>query len=88
MTVAKRPDGINAIGNDALEVLERYTMFPWPMLKTQVERNEADPLNLTVDDLERTIDVLREAIARFSSPEKGQKAAEELRALVTKLRGG
>jgi len=78
---SKRPADVGVFAGRVLDVLERYTMFPWPLLKTQAERNGCDPLGLTPEDLPALLDDVEVALARFTSPEKATAAMNELRRL-------
>lgn len=82
---AKRPDDVSEITNATLDVLERYTMFPWPLLKTQAEKLLLDPKQLDADGLSLCVDEIHAALNRFTSAEKADRAATELRDLAFKL---
>lgn len=69
-----------------LDVLERYTMFPWPLLKTQAERVLLDPVHLDVDALALVLDDLAKSLGRFTSTDKSERARNELNELLVKLR--
>lgn len=78
---AKRPADVGAFAGRVLDVLERHTMFPWPLLKTQAERGGIDPASLSAADLPRILDDIERALARFTSPEKAALARQELASL-------
>lgn len=75
---AKRPADVGAYAARVLDVLERHTMFPWPLLKTQAERAGLDPSALAADQLRLILDDIEKALARFTSPEKAAVARQEL----------
>jgi hypothetical protein len=78
-----RPRGLNTLSTQIFELLARYTMFPWPVLKTQCERAGIDPFHLTPADLdEQLLDKLAAGVARFTSPAKGAEVRGELAALA------
>lgn len=79
---AKRPADVGAYAGRVLDVLERHTMFPWPLLKTQAERAGLDPAALAPADLRVILDDVEKALARFTSPEKAALARVELQALT------
>ena len=83
---SKRPEDVGAVSAQALDVLERYTMFPWPLLKTQSERRGFDPKQLDVSALAACLDELVAGIARFTSAEKADRARQELASLIDSLR--
>jgi hypothetical protein len=78
-----RPADLAGLSRQVFDVLARYTMFPWPVLKAQAERVRADPLRLTHADLDGPLlEHLAASVARFTSPAKGARAREELAALL------
>lgn len=88
MKSAKRPLGLGPVSAAALDVLERYTMFPWPLLKTQAERMLLDPINLDADALALLMNELCDALASITSAEKAAVARKELSELLARLRMG
>jgi hypothetical protein len=69
-----------------LDILERYTMFPWPLLKTQTERVLLDPVHLDADALALVLDDLARSLARFTSVDRAEHARNELNELLVTLR--
>jgi len=63
-------------------VLERYTAFPWPALKSQCRRRGIDPSSLTPATLGAVIQDLALAVGRFTSMSSGLAVRRELVALL------
>lgn len=82
--LTKRPPGIafNALSEAVFEVLSDYTAFPWPVMLAQCKRVAADPANLTKKTLSDAMPHLVMGVARFTSPEKGARVEQALRALL------
>jgi len=76
------PGALSEFSAKVYEVLSRYTAFPWPVMAAQCRRLKLDPANLSAASLQQAAGLLSEGVARFTSPEKGQAVAEELRALM------
>ncbi|AKF10961.1 hypothetical protein [Sandaracinus amylolyticus] len=78
------PQGVQLgkISREVFDALARFTSFPWPVMQAQCRREELDPTALTKSDVERLLPHLATAVARFTSPEKGEQVAEALRAIV------
>lgn len=78
-----RPEGLSDFSGQVFDVLARYTMFPWPVLKTQAERVGVDPARITPVHLDGPLlDYLAAGVARFTSSAKGDQVRGELAALV------
>ena len=71
-----------ALSARVAEVLGRYTSFPWPILIAQCRRVELDPENLTKEGLRRVLPHLVNGVARFTSPDNGERAEQELQKLL------
>jgi hypothetical protein len=84
----KYPEGVtlNVLSMKVFDCLTRYTSFPWPILTAQCKRCQTDPVNLTIDGLERVLPFLVEGVARFTSPQKGELLRQELNSLLSKSR--
>lgn len=79
----KRPEGLSDFSAQVFDVLARYTMFPWPVLKTQAERLGVDPARVAPAHLEGPLlDYLASGVARFTSSAKGAQVRGELAALA------
>ena len=79
------PQGVQLgkTSRDVFDVLARFTSFPWPVMQAQCRREGLDPTSLSRGDVERIIPHLTSAVARFTSPEKGEKVEQALRAIAT-----
>ncbi len=83
MSSAGAPQGLSGLSAQIYEALERYTAFPWPVLKAQCERVRLDPQKLTPRALEGPLlDYLVAGVTRFTNPRKGAMLRDELVALV------
>lgn len=82
--LSRRPNGIelNALSESVFEILVDYTAFPWPLLRTQADRVDADPANLERLTLERLIEPLAKGVARFNTPEAGREVQVALERLI------
>jgi hypothetical protein len=80
--LAKRPPGLNELGNRVFDVLAAYTAFPWPILEAQAKRSELDAYNLEQPQLRALIPKLIEAVASFARPEKVEAATAALQQLL------
>jgi hypothetical protein len=78
----RRPDQLSPLSSQVLDVLQRCTMFPWPLLKTQADRHGIDGAALDVDGLRLIIDDLVKGLERFGSPQKAAAARTDLLALL------
>jgi len=78
------PGGVTLgpLSSRVFEVLARYTAFPWPVLMAQAKRAGHDPTQLTPVSLRQIIPLLSSGVARFTSPQKGEAARQELEALL------
>lgn len=77
---------LNPLAAAVFEVLEQYTVFPWPVLSTQCKRLALDPANLSVADLERLAPLLAQGVARFTTPAHESAVKSKLAALVARFR--
>lgn len=80
MALGNRPPDLSEFANRVFDVLAEHTAFPWPVLKTQCERSGVDPRELMPSQLDRVLDDLVKAVARFTSPEVGEEVRRQLRA--------
>ncbi|MFO0575514.1 MAG: hypothetical protein U1A78_16085 [Polyangia bacterium] len=79
----KRPDGLSGFAGQVFDVLARYTMFPWAVMKTQCERAGVDPYSLSAATLRRELlDNMTAGITRFTSQAKGARARADLEELL------
>ena len=82
--VPKLPPGVelSPLSARVFAVLERYTVFPWPVLAAQCKRQGLDPTCLTAADLTAVTIDLATGVGRFTSPEIAQAVERELESLV------
>jgi hypothetical protein len=78
----RRPDQLSPFSSQVLDVLQRSTMFPWPLLKTQADRHGVDAAALDAASLRLILDDLVKGLERFGSPEKAAAARAALIALT------
>ncbi len=78
------PPGVELgpVSAEVFEILARYTVFPWPVLKSQAVRQKLDPEKLRLEDLPRVIDSLARGVERFTSPSVGVAVRRDLEALL------
>lgn len=82
--LSRRPTGVelNALSESVFEILVIYTAFPWPLLRTQAQRVNADPAALGRPSLKRLIEPLANGVARFNTPEAGREVQLALERLL------
>lgn len=74
-----RPEGLAGFAARVYDILAQYTVFPWPVMKTQCERVGVDPMKLLPSQLdEQLIRHLADGVGRFTRPEKRAHLFEEL----------
>ena len=78
----RRPEQVSPLTSQVLDVLQRSTMFPWPLLKTQADRHGIDGASLDAASLRAILDDLVKGLERFASPEKAAVARSALEALL------
>lgn len=76
------PRALGPLAISVYEVLERYTAFPWPVLKSQCRKNGVDPTQLTPATLGAVIQDLALAVGRFNSMTSGLAVRRELVSLL------
>jgi hypothetical protein len=81
----KLPSGavMSPLAREVFRILERYTVFPWPILAAQCKRAGTDPLHLDTVRLAVLIPLLAAGVGRFTSPEKESAVKRELLGLAT-----
>ncbi len=73
---------LQGLSLQVFDILAKHTAFPWSILKAQCHRIAADPSHLSRDQLcGDLVNYLADGVARFSSPEKGERIRRELKAL-------
>lgn len=82
--LSRRPAGIelNPLSISVFEILVNYTAFPWPLLRTQAERVDVDPANLSSSALAQLVKPLAKGVARFNTPEAGREVQTALERLI------
>lgn len=85
-SLAKLPEGVVLMPLSAkvFDVLARETAFPWAVMLAQCKRCGCDPTALTPSDLKTVLPLLSQGVARFTSPEKGERVRAELDHLVVR----
>lgn len=78
----RRPDQLSPLASQVLDVLQRCTMFPWPLLKTQADRHGIDGAALDTAGLRLILDDLVKGLERFGSPDKAAAARASLQVLL------
>ena len=83
--LTKRPDDteLSPLAQQVLDILGKYTAFPWPVFFAQCRRVNHDPARLGPTELEEILPRLSAGVARFTSPQKGENVERELRALLS-----
>ncbi len=76
------PRALGPLATAVYGVLEKYTSFPWPVLKAQCRRNGIDPLHLSPAMLGALIQDLALAVGRFNSMSAGLSVRRDLVALL------
>ena len=74
------PEGakLSEVALPFIEILRKYTGFPWPVLAAQCKRVGVTPETLTVAALPTLIPFLAAGVGRFTSPEKELAVRKEL----------
>ena len=88
--VGRLPEGVvlGAFAREVFDAIARYAAFPWPVLKTQCERANIDPLTLSPADLEQVLPAIVAGVELFTSPAKGAALRSELLVLLARARQG
>jgi hypothetical protein len=77
-----RPRGMNAFSAQVFEVLERFLVAPWNVLKVECGWRGVDPLNLDANVLEPLIPKLCRHVARMTDDENAAEVERALRILL------
>lgn len=87
-SLGKPPDGVvlAPLSAKVFDVLAQETAFPWPVMVAQCKRCAVDPTALTTTDLKTVTPFLAQGVARFTSPEKGERVRDELEKLIPPTR--
>lgn len=78
MFAVKNSPPLGPLAREVYAVLERYTSFPWPVLKSQCRRNGIDPRALSPTTLGAVLQDLAFAVARFNTVAAGMAVRREL----------
>jgi hypothetical protein len=83
-SLAKLPDGVvlTPLSARVFNILAAETAFPWAVMVAQCKRCSCDPTALTPGDLKTVLPFLSQGVARFTSPEKGERVRGELEKLI------
>ncbi len=76
------PEEMSPHGRRTYEILAHFTMFPGPLLATQLKRHSLDEKSVDAKGIAAALDDIVVAIERFTSPEKGEMVRELLTELV------
>lgn len=77
-----RPSGMNGFTASVFDVLERFIVSPWNVLKVECGWRGVDPLNLDANTLTGLLPRLRIHVARVTDEENGLEAEAALADLV------
>ena len=80
-----RPTGMNAFTGRVFEVLERFVVSPWNLLKVECGWRGLDPLRLDEGLLENLLPKVRAHVARMTDDENAAEVDFELRRLLRPL---
>jgi hypothetical protein len=84
---SSRPENLTPFASQVYDTLAKYTAFPWPIMMAQCRRAGLNPVTLTPGELEAVVEFMAEAVARFTSPDKGAAVLAEMRSLHGPLHG-
>lgn len=73
---------LSDVGLEVFDVLKRYSVFAWPVIKTVCGRHGVNPAGLARSDLAALITPLCKALESWTSPEKAELARDELEGLL------
>ena len=79
-----RPRGMNAFTSNVFDVLERFIVSPWNLLKVECGWRGVDPLNLDAPMLDTLLPKLRAHVARMTDDDNATDAASALQELLTR----
>ena len=77
-----RPRDMNAFTGRVFDVLERFIVSPWNVLKVECGWRGVDPLNLDAKILESLLPKVRIHVARMTDDENAADLDDELRRLT------
>jgi len=77
-----RPTGMNAFTSSVFDVLDRFIVSPWNVLKVECGWRGLDPLNIDATTLQSLLPRIRTHIARMTDDENASDAASALQALL------
>jgi hypothetical protein len=73
---------MNTFTGSVFDVLERYTLSPWNVLKVECGWRGVDPLNVDAAVLATLLPYIRKHIARMTDDDNAAEAEAALRSLV------
>ena len=84
-TIGRPPPDLtlNALSQQVIERVSRYTTLGWPIMMAQCRRANVDPANLQPQDVSAIMAFLTAGVARFTSPENAEKLEADLAPLQT-----
>lgn len=83
-----RPTGMNPFTCAVFEVLERYIVSPWNLLKVECGWRGVDPLNLNPPILDTLLPRLRSHVARMTDDDNANDVELALQELLVGGSGG
>ncbi len=83
-TGGMRPSGMNAFTSSVFDVLERFILSPWNVLKVECGWRGFDPLQIDAASLEALLPNIRKHIARMTDDDNALECHGALMALLGK----
>ncbi len=77
-----RPRGMNSFTSTVFDVLERFIVSPWNVLKVECGWKGVDPLNLSPDVLRSMLPKIHAHISRMTDAENADEAQTALLVLI------
>ncbi len=81
-TGGRRPSGMNTFTGQVFEVLERFVVSPWNVLKVECGWRGVDPLRLDEKALENLLPKVRAHVARMTDDDNADEVEGALRRLL------
>ena len=78
-----RPTGMNSFTSAVFDVLERFIVSPWNLLKVECGWRGVDPLNLDAPMLDTLLPKLRAHVARMTDDDNATDVAVALQELLS-----
>ncbi len=78
-----KPDrDINMLSEKVMQILRKSTPLAWAIFNKQCSMYGFDAAQLTIDQLSKVSKILADAVARFTSPQKGEQTLQLLKKLI------